>query len=310
MNLRDLDYIIAVAEFEHFGKAADSCHISQPTLSTQISKIEAELGVKIFERNSRSLQITAIGATIIARARAIQSEVREIHNLAAAERDPMGGSLRLGIIPTLSPYLAPLLLPPLARACPRLSLEWHEDMTHSLVTKFLNFDLDFMLLATLPESLDSDEFLIQPLFTEPFYLALPRTHRLAAATSLAMSDLMPSELLLLAEGHCLRDQIVDLCSGPALRQPTANDFRAASLETLLALVEHGLGVTLVPALALPTNPPYDSQGLVFRPLGRDGGSRQIRLITRHSFGRPKLRWELAKTIQSHLPKTVTIVNSL
>ena len=307
MNLRDLDYLIAVADLEHFSRAAEFCNVSQPTLSSQISKLEGELGVKIFERDSRNFQITAIGGLILARARAVAAEVREMHSLAAAERDPMGGILRLGVIPTLSPYLAPLILPPLAEHCPKLRLEWREDLTHNLVAQFLNYELDFLLLGSLPPLFTSEDFFVQELFSEPFYLALPSAHPLADGGSLGLRDLPIEELLLLAEGHCLRDQVTQLCNQAMNRsQPPANDFRAASLETLLALVENGLGVTLIPALALPRL----SRRLAFRPLVTGGSQRLIRLISRPNFSRPKLRWELGQLIQKAMPETVTIVNSL
>ena len=175
MNLRDLKYILAVAETRHFGRAAERCFVSQPTLSGQVKKLEDELGVVIFERTNRSVEITPVGEDILAHARLAVEQADTIEQVARAHQDPLAGPLRIGAIPTLSPYLMPLVLVPLKRTCPKLRLILSEEITESLLLRLDRHELDAALLATQPDDRDLD---ILPLFDEPFWLAHPRNHPL------------------------------------------------------------------------------------------------------------------------------------
>lgn len=301
MNLRDLKYIVAVAETRHFGRAATRCFVSQPTLSGQIKKLEDELGVVIFERTNRSVEITPVGESILAHARLVLEQAGAIEQVARAHQDPMAGPLRIGAIPTLSPYLMPLVLVPLKRAYPKLTLVLSEELTDALLVRLHRHEIDGALLATAPEETELDAM---PLFDEPFWLAHPREHRLNHRDPITADDLESSDLLLLAEGHCLTHQVMDLChlaERPAKGEMA--DLRAASLETLLQLVAAGFGCTLVPALAVRGGWMADS-GIIARPLMLPDAYRRIALVYRRSFPRSAALAALATLIQQHLPNTV------
>ena len=248
MNLRDLKYIIAVADTRHFGKAAERCFVSQPTLSGQIKKLEEELGVAIFERTNRSVEITPVGEAIVARARQIIEQADGIQQLAQAHHDPMAGALRIGTIPTLSPYLMPLILMPLRKKYPQMKLVLSEELTEVLLERLRNHEIDAALLATPVEEQDLETL---PLFDEPFWVAFPRKHAFYAKEKITRNDLDNENLLLLAEGHCLAKQAMDVCHiKERQEQGDMADLRASSLETLIQLVGAGFGITLVPALAM------------------------------------------------------------
>ena len=301
MNLRDLRYLIAVADKRHFGRAAEICHVSQPTLSGQIKKLEDYLGVTIFERTSRSVAVTPIGEEILRHARLAVEQADLIGAVAQAHRDPLAGPLRLGVIPTLGPYLMPLLLGALRQGFPDLRLVLSEEMTETLSGRLRRHELDAALLATAPEDADFD---VIRLFDEPFWLACPRDHALARVQEITYDDLAATEMLLLADGHCLRDQAMEVCrragNGESLGM---GDLRAASLETLLQLVGSGFGCTLVPALALRGSRMTDL-GLMVRPLSLPGASRRVSLVFRRSFPRRDALELLADLVVRNLPDTV------
>ena len=301
MNLRDLKYIVAVAETRHFGRAADRCFVSQPTLSGQIKKLEDELGVIIFERTNRSVEVTPVGASILTHARLVLEQADAIEQVARAHQDPMAGPLRIGAIPTLSPYLMPLVLVPLKRAHPNLRLVLSEEITESLIGRLQRHEIDAALLAT---PVDEPDLASLPLFDEPFWLAHPRKHPLYDKEEISARDLEALDLLLLADGHCLTDQVMDLCR-LSERPGTGEmaDLRAASLETLLQLVGAGFGCTLVPALAIRGGWMTDS-GIIARPLDLPLASRRITLVYRRSFPRMSALEAFAKVIRDHLPNTV------
>ena len=301
MNLRDLKYILAVAETRHFGRAAERCFVSQPTLSGQVKKLEDELGVVIFERTNRSVEITPVGQSILAHARLALEQAQAIEQVARAQQDPMAGPLRIGAIPTLSPYLMPLILVPLKRTFPQLRLILSEEITDSLLGRLHRHELDAALLATPIEESDLDSI---PLFDEPFWLAHPRKHPLYDKDEITAEDLEEIELLLLADGHCLTHQVMEVCH--LAERPTHGemaDLRAASLETLLQLVGAGFGCTLVPALAIRGGWMTDS-GIIARPLDLPDAYRHISLVFRRSFPRPAALDALAEVIRGHLPNTV------
>ncbi len=301
MNLRDLKYILAVAETRHFGRAAERCFVSQPTLSGQIKKLEDELDVVIFERTNRSVEVTPVGEAILAHARLALEQTNAIEQVARAHQDPLAGPLRIGAIPTLSPYLMPLVLVPLKRTCPKLKLVLSEEITDSLLARLARHEIDAALLATAVEDSDLETI---PLFDEPFWLAHPLGHPLNEHEDISAQDLEDLDLLLLADGHCLAHQVMEVCR--LAQRPTRGemaDLRASSLETLLQLVGAGFGCTLVPALAIRGGWMTDS-GIIARALHLPDAYRRISLVYRRSFPRRPALTAFADVVRGHLPNTV------
>ncbi len=305
MNLRDLKYIIAVAESHHFGRAAERCFVSQPTLSGQIKKLEDELGVVIFERTNRSVEITPVGEAILTHARRMLEQADAIQQLARAQQDPLAGPVRIGAIPTLSPYLMPLILLPLKKQIPQMKLVLSEELTDTLLQRLHNHEIDAALLATPVEEQDLESL---PLFDEPFWIAYPREHPFYIKDKITLRDLDKENLLLLAEGHCLAKQSMDVCH---IRERQAQgemaDLRASSLETLLQLVGAGFGVTLVPALAM-RGPWTRSSGIAAQPLAIADAERRVALVFRRSFPRRAALQAFADIILDNLPNTVQLVS--
>lgn len=289
MNLRDLRYLLALAEHAHMGRAAEACGVSQPTLSVQIRKLEQELGVTLFERGSRTVAPTTACLRLIGHVRAAVAEADAIQAMARALRDPMAGPFRLGIIPTLAPYLLPLVFAPLRAALPALEIEPWEDQTAALVERLRAHELDAALLAT---ELDAPDLASRALFAEPFLAALPPEHPLAARASVAEAELAP-DILVLADGHCLRDQALAACGAAgALGGP----LRAASLSTLLNMVAAGYGTTLIPGLAAGA---AQDAGLALRPLAARAG-RTVRIVWRLRFPRRAAVDAVAEVIAARL----------
>jgi LysR family hydrogen peroxide-inducible transcriptional activator len=278
MNLRDLEYLVALAETGHFGRAAGRCHVSQPTLSAQVRKLEQFLGVALVERRPRRVTLTAAGEAVVERARRMLRDADDIRSLARASQDPLAGSLKVGLIPTLGPYLLPRVAPRVAKALPKLQLLLHEYQTAPLVERTLAGELDLAILA-LPA--ETRGLVTRPLFEEPFLVALPQTHRLAARKRVKASDLEGEKLLLLEEGHCLRDQALEVCAHVGTEEQA---FRATSLETLRQMVAAGLGLTLLPGLAAE-GPFASSRGLVTRPFAPPVPHRVIGAAWRRSTSR-------------------------
>jgi LysR family hydrogen peroxide-inducible transcriptional activator len=261
MNLRDLRYLVALAEALHFGKAAEACHVSQPTLSTQIKKLEDELGVALVERAPRHVMLTPAGRDIATRARRVLAEVDQMRETARRTSDPEAGSVRLGLFPTLGPYLLPHVVPRIRARFPRLELLLVEEKTEAVLHMLRDGKLDAAVLAMpLHEDWLETEFL----FEEPFLLAVPEGHPLAALRgNLRLSQLGDQHLLLLEEGHCLRDQALEVCHLAGAGEKEG--FRATSLETLRQMVAAGVGVTLLPMLAVkpPVSPSENIRLLAF-----------------------------------------------
>ena len=276
MNLRDLKYLVALADLRHFGKAADACFVSQPTLSTQIRKLEEELGVALVERAPRNVMLTAAGQDVVQRARRIVGEVEQMREAARRSMDPESGSLRLGVFPTLAPYLLPHVVPQLRERFPKLELLLVEDKSDVLLQRVREGKLDAALLA-LP--MHDEQLHAELLFEEPFVFAAPLQHPLASRTVMSISELSDQTLLLLEDGHCLRDQALDVC-----RLSGANEkagFSATSLETLRQMVAAGVGVTLLPALSVH-EPIAQSPNIRLIPFRAPAPSRQIALAWRKS----------------------------
>lgn len=289
MNLRDLRYLVALAQHRHFGRAAEASFVSQPTLSTQIRKLEDELGVLLVERAPRQVMLTPVGREIAARAQRILSEVDELHQIAQRSQDPNAGVVRLGLFPTLGPYLLPHVVASVRTQFPRLELLLVEEKTEVLLHQLREGQLDAAILA-LP--IHDDQLVTRFLFEEPFLLAVPRKHPLAARASIALEDLRGTSLLLLEDGHCLRDQALDVCRLSGADEKSG--FRATSLETLRQMVAAGVGITLLPRLAVaPPVPPSADIALV--PFGAPPPHRRIAMVWRRSTARAALLDALARS---------------
>ncbi len=289
MNLRDLHYLVALAEHRHFGRAADACFVSQPTLSTQIKKLEEELGVKLVERTPGKILLTETGREITGRARAVLAETDEIKAIAQRARDPEAGTLRLGIFPTLGPYLLPHVVPLLRERFPRLELLLTEEKTEHVLRMLREGALDAGIVA-LPVHEDSlhSEFL----FEEPFVLAVPDHHPLAThKTKLKLADLENEHLLLLEDGHCLRDQALEVCQLAGAGEKTG--FRATSLETLRQMVAANVGITLLPTLAI--KPPIGrTDNVHLLEFAGHAPSRRLAMVWRKSTSMATFLKRLAK----------------
>jgi LysR family hydrogen peroxide-inducible transcriptional activator len=244
MNIRDLRYLVALADERHFGRAAEKSFVSQPTLSAQIRKLEEYLGVSLVERQPKRVALTPAGQRVVERARRLLQEADAIVDLARTDRDPLAGDLKLAMIPTVGPYLLPHVAARLKHDLPRLRLMLYEYQTAPLLEKLRAGELDVGILA-LP--VPGDGLATAELYDEPFTLAVPAGHPLAARDDARIEDLRDQTLLLLEDGHCLRDQALEVCSLVGVRE--AQDYRATSLETLRQMVAAGHGITLLPELA-------------------------------------------------------------
>lgn len=293
MNLRDLEYVVAVADTGHFGLAAERCRTSQPTLSMQLKKLEAELGAPLFERSPRGALTTAIGAEVVVRARSIMEEVRQMREIAARGAAALGGVLRLGIIPTAGPYILPRILPRLRAAYPQLETHLREAMTARLLALLLDNELD---AAIVSEPIDEHGFDRAPLHRERFMLGLHPDHALASATRLKPKALAGEPVLMLEEGHCLKTQTTQVCRRLGLRP--VHEMQASSIETLRQMVAMGLGLAVLPELA--TVAPFANAGIVLRRLDGSDGSRLLTLLWRKSHPRPDQLQALAGLIRQCL----------
>lgn len=294
ITLQELRYLVAVAEEKHFERAAELCHVSQSTLSTQLKKLESQLNVILLDRSQRQVVPTSVGKEIVAQARFVLEEAQKIQAIALRQLDPMQGVLRMGVIPTLGPYLIPHLLPPIRDLYPKLRLFLREDLTDHLLRRLRCGELD-LLLMVLPvrEELES-----LALFEEPFRVALPVGHPLAERDQIREREFNDYRILLLEEGHCLRDQALEICKSPWVIE----EFAASSLETLRQMVAAGIGLTLLPELAsrLDRETAY-RQLIEIRPFAPPVPSRTIGLVWRRQFARQAAIQELAEVIRNHLP---------
>ena len=296
MNLRELEYLVAVGDHGHFGRAAQACHVSQPTLSTQLRKLEDELGVRLVERTPRRATLTPVGRLVVERARQAIHEVDDIAELARAARDPSSGTLRVGLFPTLAPYLLPHVVAELHQRFPRLELLLVEEKSATLLARLRDGELDAALLAR-PQR---DETLHEePLFAEEFLLALPLGHPLARdAEPVDVAVLAHQDLLLLDEGHCLRDQALSVCASAGARE--RRGFRATSLETLRQMVAAGVGITLLPRLAVEP-PVTPSAGIVLRTFRAPAPEREIAMYWRRTSPLDALLREVSEVVRAGVP---------
>lgn len=300
MNIRDLEYLVALHEHRHFGRAADASYCSQPTLSTQIRKLETELGVDLVERGSRQVLFTPVGERVVRRARRVLAEAGEIRDLARSAQNPRSGTIRLGAFPTLAPYLLPHVIGALSSDFPDLEILLVEEKTGELLTQLRDGVLDAALVA-MP--VNDESLHVEPLFREEFVLAAPSGHPLAERPEPQLSSAVVGEdLLLLSDGHCLRDQALEVCrmSGAEERR----GFQATSLETLRLMVAAGVGVTLMPRLSvLP--PVVANPSIALRELSAPAPFRDIALVRRKTSVHRELIDDVAGSLRSALPEGVT-----
>lgn len=291
MNLRDLKYLVAVADTRHFGRAAEACFVSQPTLSTQIRKLEDFLGVTLIERNNRQVLLTSIGEKVVAQAREVLRNSDQLVRLAREASDPFGGEFRLGIIPTIAPYLLPNILPAIREAYPGLQVQLVEAQTATITESLRAGRLDALILA-LP--VEGESFRTLPLYDEPFYLALAPAHPLHRLNSVRSRDLQEMDILLLEDGHCLRDQALEVCKQQDARENS--NFSASSLETLRHMVAANIGITLMPELAMNEHD-RSVRYIPFEP-GNDAPHRTVGLVWRSTSTREPLLHGLAEIIRA------------
>lgn len=288
MNTRDLEYVLALASAGHFGRAAAEVGVSQPTLSTQLARLESDLGVRLFERGLRGpeggpgVRVTPAGRRVVGRARRVLDEVEALRAEARLDPSRWAGPLRLGVIPTAGPYLMPHVLPVIGRRQPAAELLIREAQTRDLIDRLRLADLD---AAIVSRPFEDDGLVSVPLCVEPFVVALPRGHRLAEWDAVELGDLRNEPLLLLEEGHCLRAQTMELCPGRPTRGGrggASETFQASSLESLRQMVAAGIGATLLPQLSVKGRAAR-LRGVVYRPFTPPAPSRELVLIWRRSF---------------------------
>jgi LysR family hydrogen peroxide-inducible transcriptional activator len=293
LKLKDLRYLVAVADTRHFGRAAERSFVSQPTLSAQLKKLEEYLGVQLIERAPKRVSLTVAGEEIVERARRILEASEEIVELAKGHTDPLSGRLKLALLPTIGPYLLPNVAGKLRKQLPRLELMLYEYQTDVMLEKLHSGEIDVGILA-LPVPLDGLES--YELYREPFMVAMPANHRLAGRANIRVADLHDETLLLLEDGHCLRDQALEICSSTGIHEK--QDFRATSLETLRQMVAAGVGITLLPELA--GRGAYGAaRGVTIKPFARPVPTRTIGAIWRKSSARRAVILALAKHIEAH-----------
>jgi LysR family hydrogen peroxide-inducible transcriptional activator len=278
-TLRQLRHLVTLAEHAHFGRAARAAHVTQSTLSASIRELETTLGAALVDRTRRRVVFTPLGLKIVERARRLLTDAEELARLAREEGPPLAGEIRLGVIPTIGPYLLPRVLPLLRRRYPKLRLLLTEDLTDRLLAQLDDGTLDVLILA-LPYDVGGDE--TATIGRDPFSVVVPRAHQLAGAASVPSERLRGEPLLLLRDGHCLRAHALAACGFRDPASPVA--FEATSLHTLVQMVDNGLGITLVPQLALDAGL-LKGTGLVERPLAGGHASREIGLVWRANTAR-------------------------
>ena len=298
LKLKDLRYLVAVADTRHFGQAAARCFVSQPTLSAQLKKLEDYLGVQLVERHPRRIALTEAGAQVVARARRIIEASDEIVSLTALQRDPLAGRLRVALLPTIGPYLLPLVAPRIRKKLPRVELLLYEYQTGPMLEHLQAGDIEMGILA-LPVPVDG--LAERTLFDEPFVVAVPADHALGSRKSLRTSDLDGETLLLLEDGHCLRDQALDVCSHSKMQEK--QDYRSTSLETLRQMVASGSGITLLPQLA-STGAYGHARGVAIVPFAKPAPVRHVGALWRKTSAKQQAIEAVCDVIAEAAGKTV------
>lgn len=291
MTLTELRYIVAVARERHFGRAAEACFVSQPTLSVAIKKLEDELDVRLFERGGNEVSITPIGAEIVEQAQNVLEQSAAIKEIAKRGKDPLAGPLRLGVIYTIAPYLLPRLVKAVIERVPQMPLLLHENFTVRLLEMLRTGELDAAILA---EPFPDHGLAVAPLYEEPFVVAVPKGHALAGSESLTAESIKDETMLLLGTGHCFRDHVLEVCPEFARFSPGSEgirkSFEGSSLETIKHMVASGMGITVVPKLSVPQSDvpqPADpsTEHVRYVPFSEPAPTRQVVLVWRKSFTR-------------------------
>lgn len=285
MTLTELRYIVAVARARHFGRAAEACFVSQPTLSVAVKKLEDELGIALFERRANEVSVTALGERVVEQAQRVLEEIEALKQIAAAGQDPLSSPLRLGAIYTIGPYLLPYLIPALRKRAPRMALRVEENFTAILTERLRQGELDAIIIS-LPY--DEPGILTLSFYDEPFVVALPVDHPWTKKKTIRAADLPQENLLLLGTGHCFRDQVLKVC--PALNRSSAGSMQktleGSSLETIRHMVASGAGITVLPCSSVASATP-EKKLLTIRPFANPAPSRRVALAWRKSFPRPQ-----------------------
>ncbi len=290
IKLRDLQYLEAIDQHRHFGRAADACVVSQPTLSGQIKKLEDQLGLILIERNSGNLMLTPAGEALVSKARKVLQAAHDFEQTAKTLTDPLAGELHVGLIHTIAPYLLPHMMEGLTRALPRIDFYLYENKTDNLLTQLYAGKLDVLIVAWLDKIAGVERY---DLFEEPLLLAMQRGHELSRKKYLDLKDLQGQEVLVLEDGHCLREQSLHYCFSAGAHEDAR--FQATSLETLRYMVASGLGITLLPQLA--TSQYHATAMLEYRAFRKPVPTRTISLLTRPNFSRNECVRAMVKSIR-------------
>ena len=298
MKLRDLEYLLAVSEERHFHKAAARCHVSQPTLSGQLKKLEEELGVLLVERTNRQVTMTEVGLAVTEQARKVLYETKVINEISQAYQDPMKGDLHLGIIPTIAPYLLPVIMPALNETFTKMKFWLYEYQTHILLEKLERGELDCLIVA-LP--IEKHDFVELDLFREPFRLAVRKGDALVKQKEITLGNLANQEMLLLEEGHCLRGHVLDVCHLAGAKE--GSQFQATSLETLRHMVGEGMGMTLMPELAVPDKT-TKRDSVQYLEFSDPKPNRRIGILHRKNSYREEVFANVSELIRSELPVNI------
>jgi len=293
VTLTELRYIVAVARERHFGRAAEACFVSQPTLSVAVKKLEEELGVTLFERGPGEVSVTPPGQKIVEQAQRVLEEAARVREIAAAGRDPLVGPLRLGAIYTIGPYLLPKLVPIMRRTAPSMPLHIQENFTHRLSESLKSGEVDVILIA-LP--FDEPGIATRAVYDEPFLVAVPKGHEWEERKRISADELTRESLLLLGEGHCFRDQVLDICNVVRAKERSslAKTVEGGSLETIRQMVASGVGVTVLPSTSIGAGGTGDLIRIL--PFSRPAPTRRVGLAWRRSFPRPEAIEALRKGI--------------
>ena len=299
MTLQQLEYILAVARHGHFGRAADACNVTQPTLSAMIGKLEEEIGAKLFDRNRQPICPTPVGEKIVLRAREVLSQAESIKDIVKEEQQSLGGTFRLGILPTIAPYLLPRFFPQLMKKYPALDIRVREMKTHQIKSALLQGDIDAGILASID---GLEDYAQTSLFYEKYMGYVSREDSLYKKEVIRTADVASSgQLWLLDEGHCFRDQMVRFCQMKS-SQTSQLAYNLGSMETFMRMVENGMGITFIPELAAMQL--SESQKELVRPFAIPVPTRQLMLITNRNFIRQTLLDVLVKEIQASVPKAM------
>ncbi|SMD34681.1 LysR family transcriptional regulator, hydrogen peroxide-inducible genes activator [Reichenbachiella faecimaris] len=294
MTLQQFEYIIALDEYRHYVTAAEHCYVSQPNLTMQVKKLEVEIGVRIFDRDKKPLQPTEIGKEIILRARQILRESKQLKEFVTHEKETLEGEYTVGIIPTLAPYLLPQFLPSFIKENPKIHLKIRELQTSQIISQLENGIIDIGILVT---PLNESAIREIPVFYEPFLLYLPEHHRLLNEKLMLAEDLDPSEVLVLDEGHCFREQALSICKGAKHGSSIGFEYQSGSIEALKSLVQKGVGYTLVPELSV--SPAQDDVHI--RRFTNPQPVREVSIVVHNSYIKESVIERLKETIQKVIP---------